>query len=161
MSAGEAASVGVVPVPRAGADDAVAVREATGHAAVPVVETATSRGPAAGVVSTARPPAEDDWQRAAETIRQARRILLVCHVNPDGDALGSMLGFGLGLLRLGIPAQASFPEPFKLQESFTSMPGLDMLVPAGRIDPDPDLVISFDAASPERPSRRTRRAEGA
>ena len=41
---------------------------------------------------------------AADTVARVSRdaaVLLVCHVNPDGDALGSMLGFGLGLRQLG------------------------------------------------------------
>ena len=29
---------------------------------------------------------------AATAIQSAERIVLACHVNPDGDALGSMLG---------------------------------------------------------------------
>ena len=34
-------------------------------------------------------------------IQQAKRIVLACHVNPDGDTLGSMLSLGLALERLG------------------------------------------------------------
>ena len=49
---------------------------------------------------------EAQWEAAAAAIRGALRpgakVLLVCHVNPDGDALGSMLGFALGLRQLGV-----------------------------------------------------------
>ncbi len=38
---------------------------------------------------------------AAAAIRQSRTIVLACHVNPDGDALGSLLGLALALLPLG------------------------------------------------------------
>lgn len=38
---------------------------------------------------------------AAEAIHQSRTIVLACHVNPDGDALGSMLGLALALISLG------------------------------------------------------------
>ena len=34
---------------------------------------------------------------AAAFIRQHRRFLLLCHVSPDGDALGSSLALGLAL----------------------------------------------------------------
>lgn len=37
---------------------------------------------------------------AAAAIREARTLVLACHVNPDGDALGSMLGMALGLAPL-------------------------------------------------------------
>lgn len=37
---------------------------------------------------------------AAQAIRASRTVVLACHVNPDGDALGSLLGLGLALLAL-------------------------------------------------------------
>ena len=42
-------------------------------------------------------PLED----AAAAIHASQTIVLACHVNPDGDALGSMLGLALALLPLG------------------------------------------------------------
>jgi len=38
---------------------------------------------------------------AAQAIRDSQTIVLACHVNPDGDALGSLLGLALALLPLG------------------------------------------------------------
>ena len=40
-------------------------------------------------------------KKAVKMIRQARDIAITCHVNPDGDAIGSMLSLGLGLEKLG------------------------------------------------------------
>lgn len=95
-----------------------------------------------------------DWAGAAEVLAGlpgTAEILLVCHVNPDGDALGSMLGFGLGLRQLGFTAvRATFPEPFGVVNSFAFLPGLDMLVPPAQAPAAPDLLMSFDAASPSR-----------
>jgi phosphoesterase RecJ-like protein len=99
-------------------------------------------------------PTEADWAAAVAAVRAVPadgRILLICHVNPDGDALGSMLGFALGLLRLGaLRLQATFPGPPEVPEPFRAMPGLELLVPADQADPDPDLVVCFDAASESR-----------
>ena len=39
--------------------------------------------------------------QAATAIRTASRIVLACHVRPDADALGSLLGLALGLRSLG------------------------------------------------------------
>jgi phosphoesterase RecJ-like protein len=90
------------------------------------------------------------------------RVLLICHVNPDGDALGSMLGFGLGLCRLGVRhLQATFPGPPEVPEPFRALPGLDLLVPADEVYPDPDLVICFDAASESRLGALVDRLDGA
>lgn len=92
----------------------------------------------------------DDWSRAIAAIEAAERILLVCHVNPDGDALGSMLGCALGLRALGRPVQATFPSPFELPDTFASMPGCELLVEPAAAMTAPDLLITFDAASVER-----------
>jgi phosphoesterase RecJ-like protein len=79
------------------------------------------------------------------------RVLLICHVNPDGDALGSMLGFGLGLRRMGVSqVQATFPGEFEVPEPFVALPGMDLLVPEPGAYPDPDLVIVFDVAAESR-----------
>ncbi|MFB6395356.1 bifunctional oligoribonuclease/PAP phosphatase NrnA [Polymorphospora lycopeni] len=99
-------------------------------------------------------PTEEDWAAAVAAVRSlpaGGRVLLICHVNPDGDALGSMLGFGLGLRRLGVrQLQATFPGPPEVPEPFRALPGLDLLVPAAQAIADPDLVLCFDAASESR-----------
>jgi phosphoesterase RecJ-like protein len=61
------------------------------------------------------PISEATWAGAVDAIRgnlaPGSRVLLACHVNPDGDALGSMLGFAQGLLQLGVTElQCSFPR---------------------------------------------------
>ncbi|WP_433348300.1 DHH family phosphoesterase [Micromonospora sp. CA-111912] len=99
-------------------------------------------------------PAEADWAAAVAAVRRLpddARVLLICHVNPDGDALGSMLGFGLGLRQLGVRRlQATFPGPPEVPEPFRALPGLDLLVPEVDADPAPELVVCFDAASESR-----------
>ncbi|MET8148089.1 bifunctional oligoribonuclease/PAP phosphatase NrnA [Actinoplanes sp. NPDC049668] len=99
-------------------------------------------------------PTAAEWSAAVTTIRELAptgRVLLICHVNPDGDALGSMLGFALGLRRLGVARlQATFPGEFEIPEPFTALPGLDLLVPEAQAWPDPDLVLVFDVAAESR-----------
>ncbi|MEU8256245.1 bifunctional oligoribonuclease/PAP phosphatase NrnA [Micromonospora inaquosa] len=114
--------------------------------------TSTASAPLAGAAGLG--PAEADWAAAEALVRAlppTGRTLLICHVNPDGDALGSMLGFGLGLRQLGVrDVQATFPGPPEVPEPFRGLPGLDLLVPADAAEPAPDLVICFDAASVSR-----------
>ncbi|SDY52101.1 phosphoesterase RecJ domain-containing protein [Micromonospora pattaloongensis] len=99
-------------------------------------------------------PTEAEWAAAVAALRDLSadaRVLLICHVNPDGDALGSMLGFALGLHRLGVRRlQATFPGPPEVPLPFQGLPGLDLLVPADAAWTDPDLVLCFDAASASR-----------
>src|SRR5437660_11827761 len=47
------------------------------------------------------PTTTSDLVAVAEAIRAHHRFLLVTHENPDGDALGSILGTKLGLDALG------------------------------------------------------------
>jgi phosphoesterase RecJ-like protein len=99
-------------------------------------------------------PSDEEWAAAVAAIRQhapAGQVLLICHVNPDGDALGSMLGFALGLRRLGVPhLRATFPGVFDVPEPFAELPGLDLLVPEEQAYAEPDLVIVFDVAAESR-----------
>jgi len=97
---------------------------------------------------------DSEYARAARAVEETPRdavVLLTCHVSPDGDALGSMLGFGLALRRLGFGrVSASFPEPFEVPDVFAFLPGQDLLVAPADVPARPDLAVSFDAASPRR-----------
>jgi phosphoesterase RecJ-like protein len=96
----------------------------------------------------------DVFALAAEVVAGADRdapVLLVCHVYPDGDALGSMLGFGLGLRKLGFrQVFATFPQPFALVAPFRFLPGQELLVAPADVPAEPPLGLSFDAASLDR-----------
>jgi phosphoesterase RecJ-like protein len=104
-------------------------------------------------VSSPRSAPHDAWRAAEQVLRRlpvGAPVQLACHVNPDGDALGSMLGFGLGLCRLGHRPRASFPEPFEVPATLAALPGMDLLVPPRQAHPAPEVFVSFDAASPQR-----------
>ena len=93
------------------------------------------------------------WDRALELVRAARKVLLLGHVAPDGDALGSALAFGLAVTRQDPTkvVQVSFgDEPFIVPANLQSLPGLSLLVPPSEVASDLDLVISFDASSADR-----------
>ncbi len=108
---------------------------------------------AGSTATRAEPIAEADWAAALAAVRDLPadpEILLVCHLNPDGDALGSMLGCGLGLARLGLPVLATFPAPYELTPPFDQLPGLELLIDPAGAPAAPDLLICFDAASENR-----------
>lgn len=97
-------------------------------------------------------PVDPDQLAAAERLLlglpPTARILLLCHVNPDGDALGSMLGFALGLRRMGYTClQASFPGSPEVPDPLRGLPGMDMLVRCDDLGGGHDAVLVFDAAS--------------
>ena len=58
--------------------------------------------------------ATDPFAKAAEALSGASTVALACHVNPDADALGSMLGLSNHLRALGTQTVCSFPnDPFE------------------------------------------------
>ena len=85
--------------------------------------------------SGARPAIADDRdrRRRGDDRRRADVVALACHVNPDGDALGSMLGMLHVLRAPGIEVVASFPSPFQIAPHYRDLPGLDLLTPPDRV----------------------------
>jgi bifunctional oligoribonuclease and PAP phosphatase NrnA len=81
---------------------------------------------------------------AARAIGRAARVTLVCHVNPDGDALGSTLALHHVLRAAGVNSVASFPSPFVVAPHYRDLPGLDLMTPPEQVDAEPEVMITFD-----------------
>jgi phosphoesterase RecJ-like protein len=92
----------------------------------------------------------DAIAKAAEVIRHSSRVALACHVNPDGDALGSMLALHHVLRANGYDSVASFSEPFVVAPHYRELPGLDRLTPPDRFPRDPSVMVTFDSGSLSR-----------
>jgi len=84
---------------------------------------------------------------AAAAIAGADRVALACHVNPDGDALGSMLALLHVLRAAGREVVASFPSPFTVASHYRDLPGLDLLTEPADFPTDPDVMVTFDCGS--------------
>jgi len=85
--------------------------------------------------------------RAADAISNASSVALACHVNPDGDALGSMLGLFHVLREAGYDVIASFPTPFVTADHYREIPGLDLLARPDDFPREPDVMVTFDCGS--------------
>ena len=69
------------------------------------------------------------WAPVLAALSDAQRVLLVGHVNPDADALGSALATGMALRSLGRDVQVTFPdEPFEVPAGLRFLPGQDIVV---------------------------------
>ena len=77
-------------------------------------------------------------------------VVLSGHVQPDADALGSMLALADAHRRRGARVLTTFPDPFTLPPSLAWLPGADGLVPSSDVPSSPDVFVSLDAASPGR-----------
>lgn len=92
----------------------------------------------------------DDLRKAAEVIAGADRLALACHIGPDGDALGSMLGLGNAAIDAGKQVVASFGTPFSVPATLRFLPGQDLLIPPGDFPEAPEVMVVFDAGSSDR-----------
>jgi len=94
-------------------------------------------------------PRQERIQQAASQIRKANSLLLACHVRPDGDALGSLIGLALGLERLGKSVQAVSQDG--VPEMYRFLPGWERVLtePTGPCD----VAIGLDADGSDRLGR--------
>ena len=121
---------------------------------------------------------ETQWAAAVEAVRglvpgdDGDEVQLICHVNPDGDALGSMLGFGLALRRLGVTRlRATFPGEFevptldnaraRVKVAAGTQPGQRVRLkgkgmPILRTKDLGDLYVQLDVETPQNLSKRQR-----
>jgi phosphoesterase RecJ-like protein len=89
--------------------------------------------------------------RAAEILAGSHDVALLCHLNPDPDALGSMLGLASYLHSRDKVTTCSFPnEPLDLPRWAGSLPGSDALVPMDRFPDSPAVLVTCDCASLDR-----------
>lgn len=94
-----------------------------------------------------------DWASLVGHLRAADDILLVGHVHPDADALGSALAAAIAVEALGARPRVSFPdEPFEVPAGLRFLPRPDLLVDPEQVG-DPAVVVSLDASSPDRLGR--------
>ncbi len=90
-------------------------------------------------------------QRAAIALEEATTIAIACHVNPDADAIGSMLGLSNYLRGRGKETICSFPnEPFDPPRWAVMLPGHETLVPPREFPKEPAVMVTCDVASMDR-----------
>lgn len=131
----------------AAASEAPSAMTAEGASAMP------ADGPSGSPRSVPRfaAPGEQEWAEVLELIRDAQEVDLICHVCPDGDALGSALATGLALRSLGTGVRVSFgDDPQVVPVSLAFLPGQELVVPVSAVPDRPELVITFDVAAEAR-----------
>ena len=89
---------------------------------------------------------EDISLAIRERLSKAQAIVITSHVRPDGDAIGSLLGFGLGLLNAGKSVHMVLADG--VTSSFKHLEGSELIVrePKG----DYDTFITVDCADFKR-----------
>lgn len=84
-------------------------------------------------------------ERMLTAMKQAQRVVLIAHVSPDGDTLGSALALRLALLAIGAVADVVCQDA--VPELYATLPGAGTVVPpekvAGRVY---DLAVAVDVS---------------
>ncbi len=88
------------------------------------------------------------FDKAIEVIKRGRRFLVVSHVSPEGDAVGSLLGAALALRSIGKEAVAYLEDP--VPELFSFLPGADTVVHSLEGAGAFDATIAVDCGQKER-----------
>jgi len=92
-----------------------------------------------------------ELSHAAEVLGAADTVAIACHINPDPDALGSMLGLSEFLRSIGKDTVCSFGnEPFELPRWLSEFPGAEALVPPSSFPKTPAVFVTCDTASLDR-----------
>jgi phosphoesterase RecJ-like protein len=81
----------------------------------------------------------DSIEAAGQTIRNSERILVVSHIRPDGDAIGSVLGLGLALLEVGKDVQMILEDG--IPKSFRHLTGSDRVIQNVKKSYDCSIVV--------------------
>jgi phosphoesterase RecJ-like protein len=91
-----------------------------------------------------------DWDATLAALKGADRVALACHVNPDGDALGSLLAASLGLRQLGIETWPSWgTTPATVPFGYTFLPGADQIVQPQDV-PEGIPFLALDCGAKDR-----------
>jgi phosphoesterase RecJ-like protein len=89
--------------------------------------------------------------RAAEALARTDEVAMVCHVNPDADAMGSMLALACFLAGRGKRVLATWPNGIADAPRWVAaLPGREHLVAPGDIPKEPRVLVTLDTADLNR-----------
>lgn len=91
----------------------------------------------------------DSFEVIAKAIAGASSVAICAHVDPDGDAMGSVLGLSAMLERLGKTVVPLLANGSSAPSTYAFLPGADKLRAPGNA-PACDLFIALDAPDPVR-----------
>ncbi len=98
---------------------------------------------------------QETIDRLSALIEKSRRIVITCHLSPDGDAMGSSLGLCRILRNLGKEVRVITPDTPPRYLMF--LPGADQVMPFSRFETyanramaDADLIFCLDYNDPKR-----------
>ncbi|MEP7287960.1 MAG: DHH family phosphoesterase [Chloroflexota bacterium] len=88
-----------------------------------------------------------NWTEATTLLNAAQRVIIVTHLSPDGDAIGTLLGLGHALREQGKTVTVAVDDGVPANLQF--LPGSDAVLPNLK-DVQADLVIVVDCGDEAR-----------
>ncbi|EOD00625.1 DHH family phosphoesterase [Caldisalinibacter kiritimatiensis] len=83
-----------------------------------------------------------------EKLKESKSVCLISHIHPDGDSIGSLLGFGLALRQIeGLEVKFAYVDD--IPSNFSFLPGIENIKKVGR-DEYFDMIITLDCSDIER-----------
>lgn len=98
-------------------------------------------------MTTTEMTTKTEWDKATQAIRDAKTVLVVSHVSPDGDAVGSLLGATNMLKDMGKTVTAVLDDG--VPEFLEFLPNADSVVKTLKKG-EWDVMLSVDASDDER-----------
>lgn len=87
----------------------------------------------------------------AQTLRASGRALIVCHLNPDGDCLGSALALAAAMDRIGVPSVVACDDGVPASLAF--LPGAGRVVRAVPESDGAPTAVTLECSSLDRAGR--------
>lgn len=88
------------------------------------------------------------FDKAIEWVKKGGNFLAVSHVNPEGDAVGSLLGLTLALRSIGKNVTAYLEDP--VPDTFRFLPGASTVVHSLEIESPFDATFAVDCGQKDR-----------
>jgi phosphoesterase RecJ-like protein len=92
--------------------------------------------------------ANSTFQEIANLIREHQKFVIISHVRPDGDALGSQLALGLSLRHLG--KEIRIWNEDGMLEKYSFVPQAELLTKPPSVPEDFDVAFALDTAIQNR-----------
>jgi len=89
----------------------------------------------------------NSYQEVATALKEHHKIAIVCHVNPDGDCIGSMLGLGLILRAMG--KEVTLISEDTVPGVYDYLPGIQGVVGADSLGGQ-EMAVFVDCSDIER-----------
>lgn len=79
----------------------------------------------------------------ATALKGAKSVVVCAHVDPDGDAVGSVLGLTLALRAIGVDAVPTLADSDHAPSTYSFLEGSELYRPVSQLDA-PDVFVALD-----------------